>query len=389
MPSTRHASMPRLIPGPQPLRPAGALALSLLVTAALLPMPAARAAAPAASSPARAALTVTVSTPQSSALDRVLAANGNISAWQEVVISAETQGLRLVEVNVQVGDRVSTGQVLARLQHELLGADLQTRQAQIVEADATLAEAQANAERARALQPSGALSAQQLEQYQTAETAARARLQALQAQRSADALRLAQTRITARDDGIISARSATVGAIAQPGQELFRLIRQSRLEWRAEVPAADLGQIRPGMAVDVTPVGGRPIRARVRSIAPTVDPATRLALVYVDLPAGSAARAGMYARGEFSVGRSSAALTLPQTAVLLRDGHAYAFRIGADGKVLQTRVQTGRRLGDRIEITGGLAADARVVTQGAGFLADGDTVRIVAAPAPPAPAGSR
>ncbi len=90
-------------------------------------------------------------------------------------------------------------------------------------------------------------------------------------------------------------------------------------------------------------------------VAPTVDPQTRNALVYVDLPtpaAGGALRAGMFARGEFELGRA-AALTLPQSAVLLRDGFAYVFRIEGD-KAVQTKVSVGRRAGERIEITGGL-----------------------------------
>lgn len=352
--------------------------LTLLLTA----LSAQAADAPASAAP-KAALTVAVTTPQSGTLPQSLTANGSIGAWQEIVIGAETQGLRLVEVNVQIGDRVKKGQVLARLQSETLAADLAATKAGIAEAEATLAEAQANADRARALQPSGALSAQQIQQYTTGEATAKARLQSLKARLAADTLRLNQTVLKAPDDGLLSARLATMGAIAQPGQELFRLIRQGRLEWRAEVPAADLQRVQPGMAVRVIPTGGQPIDAKVRLLAPTVDPATRNGLVYVDLPAtsaGSAARPGMFARGEFVIGQS-AALTLPQTAVLLRDGYSYVFRLGKDGRVLQTKVQVGRRLGDRVEVTGGLDAAAQVVASGGGFLADGDLVKVVAAAA--------
>jgi RND family efflux transporter MFP subunit len=354
--------------------------LTLALVASFFALPARAADAPAASAAPKAALTVAVITPQTGTLPQSLAANGSVAAWQDIVIGAETQGLRLVEVNVQVGDRVKKGQLLARLQAETLAADLAATKAGIAEAEATLAEAQANAERARALQSSGALSTQQIQQYTTGEATARARLQSIKARLSADTLRLNQTRLLAPDDGIISARLATMGAIAQPGQELFRLIRQGRLEWRAEVPAADLHRLQAGMAVKVVPAGGSAIDARVRLLAPTVDPVTRNALVYVDLPAGSAARPGMFARGEFVVGQSTA-LTLPQTAVLLRDGYSYVFRLGKDSRVLQTKVQTGRRLGERVEVTSGLDASAQVVAQGGGFLADGDLVKVVAAPA--------
>jgi multidrug efflux pump subunit AcrA (membrane-fusion protein) len=89
----------------------------------------------------------------------------------------------------------------------------------------------------------------------------------------------------------------------------------------------------------------------------------------------------MFARGEFSTGQRNG-LTLPQSAVLLRDGFSYVFKLGADNKVTQAKVAVGRRVGERIEITSGLDAGTRVVASGAGFLTDGDTVRVVdAAPA--------
>jgi HlyD family secretion protein len=159
------------------------------------------------------------------------------------------------------------------------------------------------------------------------------------------------------------------------------MVRQGRLEWRAEVPASDLARVAPGQAAKVVLASGDAVTGKVRIVAPTVDAATRNGLVYVDLPASPAAKAGMFARGEFQIG-SSSAWTLPQTAVLLRDGFSYAYVLGAESKVQQVKVAVGRRLGERIEITGGLNEGARVVASGAGFLADGDTVKVVdAAPA--------
>jgi RND family efflux transporter MFP subunit len=149
------------------------------------------------------------------------------------------------------------------------------------------------------------------------------------------------------------------------------------------VAATDLARVRPGARARLLPSGGEAIEGKVRMVAPTVDPATRNGLVYVDLPAPAGARPGMFARGEFEIGRSTG-LTLPQTAVLLRDGFSVVFRVGPDGKVAQTKVGTGRRVGDRVEIVSGLEAGAKVVASGVGFLADGDLVKVVAAPAAPA-----
>lgn len=334
-----------------------------------------------AAAPAKPALTVTVTSPQASSVPLKITANGNVAAWQEASIGTEANGLRLAEVRVNVGDVVKRGQVLATFASDTVAAELAQTRAAVAEAEATLAEAAANAQRARELQATGALSAQAINQYLTAERTAQARLEAQRAAAKTQQLRLAQTQVLAPDNGVISARSATVGAVLPAGQELFRLIRGGRLEWRAEVAAADLAQLKPGLNAAITPAGGTPIVGKIRMVAPTVDPATRNGLVYVDLPQPGTARAGMFARGEFEVGQAQG-LSLPQSAVLLREGFSYVLKVGPDSKVQQVKVATGRRWGDRVEITSGVDRSARVVAAGGGFLGDGDLVRVVdAAPA--------
>jgi len=339
---------------------------------------------PAAAKPA---LSVVVTRPQRATLPLTVHANGNIAAWQEASIGTEANGLRLAEVRVNVGDVVRRGQVLATFSPETMQVDLLQTRASLAEAEATLADAAANAERAQSLRATGALSEATINQYVTAERTARARLEAQRAAVQARQLRVTQTAVVAPDDGVISARSATVGAVLPAGQELFRMIRQGRLEWRAEVQAADLAQIEPGTPATVTPAGGTAIAGKVRMVAPTVDPQTRLGIVYVDLPSPGSARAGMFARGEFELG-SSSALTLPASAVQLREGFSYVFKVGADSKVTQAKIGVGRRVGDRVEVTSGLEPDARVVASGGGFLAENDTVRVVDAAAVPASAAS-
>ena len=338
----------------------------------------------AAAKPAQAApkpaLTVTAETPQTTLLPIRLAANGNIAAWQEAVIGAESSGLRLTEVRVNIGDVVKRGQVLATFSTDSVQADVAQARASLLEAQANAADAAANAERARTLQSSGALSAQQINQYLTLEKTAKARAEAAQAVLGAQQLRGRQTQVLAPDSGVISARTATVGSVVGSGAELFRMIRQGRLEWRAEVTSAELGRIGVGTPVSVVPASGGELRGRVRMVAPSVDPLTRSALVYVDLPAsatgkGSTARAGMFARGEFELGATDA-LTVPQRALVVRDGFNYLFRLGADNRVSQLKVQTGRLAGERVEVISGLVPDARIVVNGAGFLNDGDLVRL-------------
>ena len=342
------------------------------------------------------ALVVETVRPGLATLPDQVSATGNIAAWQDIIIGAETSGLRLARVLVGVGSVVKAGDLLAEFDSEALAAEQAQAQAALAEAEAAAVEATHNAQRARQLVDTGALSDQQILQFTTAERSAQARLQGLRAAARVQALRLKAARVRAPDDGVIASRSATAGAVLAAGQEMFRLIRQGRLEWRAELSAADMARLRPGMPVSVMVSvqvpGAAPLAGRLRELAPTVDPATRNGLAYVDLPAQPGLRAGMFARGDFPLG-SSPVLTLPPAAVQLRDGQAVVAVVMADQKADQRTDQkadqlpaqrvrlvpvvVGRRSPALVEVISGLAPDASVVAMGVGLLNDGDVVRVV------------
>ena len=333
---------------------------------------------------AKAALTVQVVQAQRADWPLQLRASGNIAAWQEAILSAEVGGLRIAEISVSVGDSVKAGQVLATLDSAAVQIDLAQARATLAEAEAALTEARANAARAREVQASGAVSQQQISQWLTAEKTAEARVLSAQAQRDAQQLRLARSSVLAPDAGTISSRLATLGAVVAPGQELFRLIRGDRLEWRAEVTATELAQLRSGQSVQVAASGSAPannsmLSGRIRMLAPTVDVQSRNALVYVDLPANAmraGLRPGMQVRGEFTLGNANA-LSLPLQAISMRDGFSYVFAVGDDQRVRQIKVQLGRRSMDRVEISSAIDNKARYVAAGTAFLSDGDLVHVV------------
>lgn len=345
------------------------------------------AAASSASSPEQAAsaavkptLSVSVVLPHVDDWAQTLSAHGAVAAWQESIIGAEVSGLRLMQVLVNVGDVVRKGQVLATLRQDSLEADVSAARAALLEAQAAMADAKANADRARKLRQSEFISAQESERALTAEKSAQARLASLKSQLMVSELRLAQSKVVAPEDGVISGRTAVAGMMVQPGQELFRLIVQSRLEWRAQLPAADMSKVKPGMVASLNAPGTLSVQGRVRSVAPSVDSTSRQGTVYVDLPVqetmGAGLRSGMFASGSFDLSRTRA-LTVPQSAVLLRDGFSLVFEV-VQGKVRQHKVELGRRLGDRIEIVKGIDANTQLVASGVGFLSDGDTVRVIA-----------
>ena len=332
---------------------------------------------------ARAALTVALISPSAAPITRSIQADGNISAWQEANVGAEMMG-RIESVKVQVGDKVKRYQELARFSTSIESADHGQMVAAAAQANATYAEAKAAAERAHKLKDQGFMGEQMLTQYDTQAATAKARMEQANAARDANALRLANGVVRATADGTISRVNAVAGSIVPAGTELFRLIQDGRLEWRAQVTAAEMNRIQPGMKASVSLGDGLHLAGKVRSIAPTVDAQNRTGLVYVDLDPSAYARAGMYVGGQIESGQSTAFL-LPQTALVLRDGFSYVMQVDETNRIKQTVVQLGQRQGEQIEILSGLPPQARVVTSGAAFLNEGDKVRIATSDETPAP----
>ena len=353
-----------------------ALALVLVVVLVFVVRKPAGPEKPTAEAAPKPSLTVTLAKPARGNLPIRLQANGNITAWQEASVGAEVNGLRLASVNVNVGDVVRKGQVLAVFANETTKADSLQSQASLMQAEASFENAKADADRARSIQDTGALSKSQVAQYLTQEKVARAQFEAAKAAFGATEVRLGNTRVLAPDDGVISARTATVGAVVGAGQELFRMVRQGRMEWRGEVTPSEVGRVRVGQKVQVTAATGLEIGGQVRAIAPAADLQTRNILVFVDLPRHPELKAGTFARGQFDLGQSEA-LTVPSQAIVVRDGSNYVFVIDEQHKANQHKVHTGRRVDERVEVLEGLKAEDSVAVQGAGFLNEGDLVKVV------------
>ncbi|MGE0626119.1 MAG: efflux RND transporter periplasmic adaptor subunit [Pseudomonadales bacterium] len=332
----------------------------------------------AAGSADAAALTVALVQPVAMVWPETVTANGAIGAWQEAVVGAETGGVRLIEVLADVGDQVSKGQELARFDTAPLQAAYAQQKAALAEAQARFEEATANADRARSLRQTQAISEQDLIKATTTAQAAQAQVEVARARLLTQKITLDNARVLAPDDGVISSRNAMLGAVSAPGMELFRLVRQNRLEWRAELTAAELADIDPGDRATVELANGDAVEGRVRQVAPVLDTGSRTGIVYVALDTDNpAARAGMFAAGRIFLGQRPG-ISIPASALVLRDGREYVFKVDPEiGRVVQVQVATGRREADRVEIVSGIDATDKVVESGGAFLNDGDRVRVV------------
>lgn len=321
------------------------------------------------------ALTVSSAVVTSVEIPRLVTANGSIHAWQEVVIGPEVGGYRVAAVHVDVGDRVKRGQELVRLSADLLEAEVATKEAALKQAQAQLVIAQSASRRAQSVVASGVYSEADQERLRSEELAAQARVDSARADLRAAELRLQYTRVRAPDEGIITARSVNIGQVAQAGSEMLRLLRQGKVEWRAEIPEARLRDIKAGQAVSLRTADGGKLEGKVRVVAPTVETERRTGLVYVDITGRGTARPGMFARGEIEISRS-AVNVVPLMSVVVQDGYSYVFVLDATHTASRRRVQTGALSGNLIEIVSGLRPGELVAAKGAGFLKDGDRVLI-------------
>lgn len=320
-------------------------------------------------------LTVEVVQAQQRSWPRKIQVNGAIEAWQEIIVSPETGGLRIAELLVDVGAVVKRGEVLARLADETVAAEARKQTATVAQAQVSYEQARSDYRRARATEKSGALSDQKVEEYRNTERTAKATLEAAQAELDSIRIKLGQTRIVAADDGLVASKSGVLGDVVTSGTELYRLIRQNRLEWRAEVDARQLSGISTGDVARIVLPDGRPASGHVRLVGPVLADGTARALVYVTLDDATGARRGMFASGAIQSGNSPA-LTLPQSALTRRDGRAYVWLLGDGDHVASRVVKLGRQQDDQVEVLSGLSEQDRVVRSGGAFLSEDAKVSV-------------
>jgi len=334
-------------------------------------------------------------------------------------LDQEVAHLAAMEANVKKAIQPNRPEDLAALRaaREQAEAAVAQEEANLVHVQANLTNAQENARRYRDLARQGAVSAQDADNWDTQAKTSTADLhnsehrvraarfsldqykqrlamaevggrkedidisRASVAESRANVRRLKaeieQTIIRSPCDGLVMKRDAHIGDITSAGKSLFQLVRDNRLELRAQVPEVDLAKIHAGQAVAIKPdlASRQSVPGRVREISPLIDQDSRLGTVRVDLLANDTYKPGNFVHGEINLGQGTV-LTLPSQAVQTKDNQAFVYLLREPNQVQIKFITTGARTGGLVEILSGLSEGDRVVVKGAGFLKDGDVVRI-------------
>lgn len=333
---------------------------------------------PADAAQPSASMAVGVVRVQPQEIRRSVLVSGPVAPWEEMQLGVETGGLRVTALHVDVGQQVRKGQLLLQLDHRSLDSELAQADAALREAEAGASLARSQLARGQALAGDKYISSMQLDELRAGRVQSEARLGTARAARDAAALRRSFADLRAPAAGVISKRLVQPGQVVGSGSELLRLIRDGRLEWRAELAEAELARVKPGDRIELRTRDGQSVAGSVRAVSPGLDAATRTGTVYADLPDPQGLQPGTYLQGRIDTGLSQG-LTVPASAVVQRDGHPNVFTVDAQGIAHRVRIRTGVAHEGRIEVVEGLEAGAAVVDQGAGFLGDGDRVRIVEA----------
>jgi RND family efflux transporter MFP subunit len=322
-----------------------------------------------------ASLTVTVEPASSGPITTSIRATGNVAARKMVSVTPEATGLAIERVPVAEGDLVKKDQLLAQLETGKLQTQIDQQVAANRGFSASLEAAQLAYDRGQELSTKGNLSASNLQSRQSALDTARSTLDQGEAGLKSLQLQLAQAAIVAPVDGRLASASPAVGQIAQAGATLFSIIEDDDLEVQAKVPEQVLGKISQQQSVEIVGNDSTHVPGTVRAIAQQVDAATRLGLVYITLPASSGFRVGMSAQVSFQT-NLPAVVTIPEAALIWRDGAEGVFIVDNSDKVHFVKVESGDHQDGRVIVVSGLTPGQSIAVDGVGFLNDGMQVRV-------------
>ena len=306
-------------------------------------------------------------------------AQGEVLPWEVAIVSAKTNGIGATQVAVVEGDNVRKGQLLAAFDSRLLKAELAQAKANLALATANYQLAATNLKRVEQLKQKQTISQQEFDQVSNQAAASAATRDQVAAAVNLAEIKLADATLTAPDDGKILERKIELGQVPATGESLFRILRQNKLEWVADIDSSDLQRVKPNLPATINLENGKTISGKIRSVSPQLSSSSRVAKVRIVLDGSPDLAVNTYADGKILVG-DAPAVTVPSDSVVIKDGKTWVFR-AKNSTAEQVLVSIGRRQQNEIEIISGINANDAVIVDGAGFLNDGDKIAVKTAQA--------
>jgi RND family efflux transporter MFP subunit len=319
---------------------------------------------------------VETATAQAKTVPRTLRYSGTIQGARRVPLSTKMMGT-VTQLAVEEGDRVTEGELLARVQSQNVEAQKRRVQARLQEAEAALQNAGTNFKRIEALREEGSATQKEFDDAQTAYKRAEARVEALKSRLDEIESTLDYATIRAPIDGYVVEKRSEQGALAAPGRPLLVVETLDALEAVVQVPAADINRFSVGDSVTVEVGAAGDVRRTgvVSQVNPSGNYASRQFSVQVRLQRSddSSIKSGMYAQVLFP-GEQAEAITVPQEAIVER-GQLNGLYTVTDSTVLLRWVRLGEAHGTRIEVLSGLRGGERYVVNASQRLLDGQPVQ--------------
>lgn len=374
-------------------------------------------------------LTVAVYKPQQKVVKQTLEVTGSLAAWDLLSVQPSVNGLKVMSIYTDAGQNVTKGQILVKLDDSILKAQLAASQASlenakaqlskarnpnrqedilreraaVTQAKANLDNARDNAERYDTLYKQGAVSRIERDTRQTTfETSqalynqevqrlnllmagsrsediriAEAAVSSVNAQIQQINVQLAQTEVKAPDSGLVSERMVHLGDVSSAATKMFSIIRNNRFELQAKAPETDLRFIKVGDTVSISSDANPNLKTsgKVRQIGPGIDPTTRQGIVKIDVAYVPGMQTGQFIKGNIVVG-SAKRIIVPTKSVINTEGNPQVFVV-VDSIAHSKKIVTGVTQGNMVEVKSGLSLNDQIISDGAGFIKEGDKVKVV------------
>lgn len=299
---------------------------------------------------------------------------GLVAPWKEVAVTAGVQGVVIKKIAVEAGDIIEAGDEIATFDSRTLKAAIERAKSAVAAADATLAGAEAALSRGKALYAASALSVEKMEALETAVVQAHsARNQAVSSM--GDMVIAAEDgKLVSPVNGIVLMVASNAGATSGTSP-LVTIAQEGRLEVTADIPEKRLSSIFAGQRADITGLDGKRRTGTVRTVAPVVNPQTHMGSVTVTLDDADGMKPGMFARVAIEAD-AGVSTVVPAAAVTYRANSPKVFAMTPEGRVKAISVRPLATKEGETSIVGDIRDGDAVVVDGAGFVEDGDLVKI-------------